>query len=104
MVPSDLDIALAAGLKPLPDIAGEMGIGAHLLEPHGESVAKIKLSALDELSSRPRGKYVLVSAITPTPLGEGKTTTMVGLGQAFRHIGRTATVAVAAARGVATAR
>jgi formate--tetrahydrofolate ligase len=94
MVPSDLDIALAAGLKPLPDIAGDMGIGAHLLEPHGESVAKIKLSALDELSVRPRGKYVLVSAITPTPLGEGKTTTMVGLGQAFRHIGRTATVAV----------
>jgi formate--tetrahydrofolate ligase len=94
LFPSDLDIALAAGLKPLPDIAGEMGIGAHLLEPHGESAAKISLSALDELSARPRGKYVLVSAITPTPLGEGKTTTLVGLGQAFRHIGRTATIAI----------
>jgi len=92
--PSDLDISMAAGLKPLVDIAGEMGIGAHLLEPYGESVAKIKLAALDELASRPRAKYVLVSAITPTPLGEGKTTTLVGLGQAFRHIGRSATVAI----------
>jgi formate--tetrahydrofolate ligase len=76
------------------DIAGEMGIGAHLLEPYGESVAKIKLAAIDELAARPRAKYVLVSAITPTPLGEGKTTTLVGLGQAFRHIGRSATVAI----------
>ncbi len=92
--PSDLDIALDAGLKPLADIAGEMGIGAHLLEPYGESVAKIKLAALDELASRPRAKYILVSAITPTPLGEGKTTTLVGLGQAFHHIGRSATVAI----------
>jgi formate--tetrahydrofolate ligase len=92
--PSDLEIALAAGLKPLDDLAGEMGIGEHLLEPHGESVAKIRLSAIDELADRPRAKYVLVSAITPTPLGEGKTTTLVGLGQAFRHIGRSATVAI----------
>jgi formate--tetrahydrofolate ligase len=92
--PSDLDIALDAGLKPLADIAGEMGIGAHLLEPYGESVAKIKLAAHDELASRPRAKYILVSAITPTPLGEGKTTTLVGLGQAFRHIGRSATIAI----------
>jgi len=91
---SDLEIALAAGLKPLTDLAGDMGIGGHLLEPYGESVAKIKLAALDELASRPMGKYVIVSAVTPTPLGEGKTTTLVGLGQAFPHIGRTATVAI----------
>ncbi|HET8662347.1 MAG TPA: formate--tetrahydrofolate ligase [Micromonosporaceae bacterium] len=93
-IPSDLDIALAAGLKPLVDIAGEMGIGGHLLEPYGDSVAKIKLAALDELASRPLAKYVLVSAVTPTPLGEGKTTTLIGLGQAFRHIGRSATVSI----------
>lgn len=93
-IPSDLDIALAAGLKPLVDLAGEMGIGGHLLEPYGESVAKIKLAAVDELAARPLAKYVLVSAVTPTPLGEGKTTTLVGLGQAFRHIGRSATVAI----------
>lgn len=92
--PSDLDIALAAGLKPVSDIAGEMGIGAHLLEPYGESVAKIKLAAIDELAQRPKARYILVSAITPTPLGEGKTTTLVGLGQAFRHIGRSATVSI----------
>ncbi len=71
-----------------------MGISGHLLEPYGESVAKISLAALDELASRPPGKYVLVSAITPTPLGEGKTTTLVGLGQAFQYLGRSATVAI----------
>ncbi|MBT8225617.1 MAG: formate--tetrahydrofolate ligase [Dactylosporangium sp.] len=92
--PSDLAIAQAAGLKPLMDLAGEMGIGPHLLELYGESVAKIKLAALEELTDRPKAKYILVSAITPTPLGEGKTTTLVGLGQAFRHIGRSATITI----------
>ena len=92
--PSDLDIAQAASLKPLGDIAAEMGIGPHLLEPHGDDVAKIRLEAIDELADRPRARYVVVSAITPTPLGEGKTTTTVGLGQAMRHIGRKSTIAV----------
>ena len=92
--PTDLQIARKARLEPLKDIAASIGIGEHLLEPYGESVAKIKLAAMEELSDRPKAKYVLVSAITPTPLGEGKTTTTVGLGQAFRHIGRTATVAI----------
>ncbi len=92
--PSDLEIARQARLKPLPEVAGAMGIGEHLLEPYGDSVAKIKLDALEELEDRPSAKYVVVSAITPTPLGEGKTTTTVGLGQAFKHIGKKATVAV----------
>src|SRR5918992_2045769 len=92
--PSDLQIAREARLKPLEYIAGEMGIGPHLLEPYGDAVAKIKLEAIDELSERPMAKYVVVSAITPTPLGEGKTTTTVGLGQAFKHIGKRATVAL----------
>ncbi|HET7327252.1 MAG TPA: formate--tetrahydrofolate ligase [Nocardioidaceae bacterium] len=92
--PSDLQIAQQANLKPLAEVAAEMGIGEHLLEPYGDDVAKIRLEALDELSDRPRAKYVVVSAITPTPLGEGKTTTTVGLGQAFRHINKTATVAI----------
>ena len=92
--PSDLEIARAARLKPPEEVAAGMGIGPHLLEPYGRSVAKIQLSAIDELEDRPRAKYVVVSAITPTPLGEGKTTTTVGLGQAFSHIGRRATVAV----------
>ena len=93
-IPNDLQIARKATLKPIPDIAAGMGIGPHLLEPYGDAVAKIKLDAIEELSDRPRAKYVLVSAITPTPLGEGKTTTTVGLGQAFKHIGKRATVAI----------
>ncbi|CAN5817727.1 formate--tetrahydrofolate ligase [soil metagenome] len=92
--PSDLEIAQQASLKPLGDIAAEMGIGSHLLEPHGDDVAKIRLEAIDELADRPRAKYVVVSAVTPTPLGEGKTTTTVGLGQAMRQVGRTATIAI----------
>src|SRR5215472_13519960 len=93
-IPSDLDIARAASLKPLDDIAHELGIGEHLLEPYGESVVKIKLAAIDELADRPKAKYVVVTAITPTPLGEGKTTTTVGLGQGMRHIGKRATVTI----------
>jgi len=92
--PSDLQIARDATLKPIDDVAGDMGIGAHLLEPYGRDVVKIRLEAVEELADRPKAKYVVVSAITPTPLGEGKTTTTVGLGQAMRHIGRTATVAI----------
>ncbi|HEV2743413.1 MAG TPA: formate--tetrahydrofolate ligase [Rubrobacter sp.] len=92
--PNDLEIARRAKLRPLTKIAGDMGIDEHLLEPYGSDVAKIKLEAIDELSDRPMAKYVVVSAITPTPLGEGKTTTTVGLGQAFSHLGKRATVAV----------
>ncbi|HUY45668.1 MAG TPA: formate--tetrahydrofolate ligase [Streptosporangiaceae bacterium] len=91
---SDLEIARSAALKPLEDVAAEMGIAGHLLEPYGEQVMKIKLDAIEELADRDPAKYVVVSAITPTPLGEGKTTTTVGLGQGFRHIGRRATVAI----------
>ncbi len=93
-LPKNLEVARRAKLKPLGEIAAGMGIGGHLLEPYGEGVAKVKLDAIEELSDRPKAKYVVVSAVTPTPLGEGKTTTTVGLGQAFKHIGKTATVAV----------
>ncbi|WP_232664069.1 formate--tetrahydrofolate ligase [Pseudonocardia sp. TRM90224] len=92
--PSDLEIARGASLKPIEDVAGEMGIDAHLLEPYGRDVLKIRLEAIEALADRPRAKYVVVSAVTPTPLGEGKTTTTVGLGQAMRHIGKRATVAI----------
>jgi formate--tetrahydrofolate ligase len=92
--PSDLEIARRAALKPLEDIAEGMGISPRLLEPHGEEVMKIKLEAIAELADRPAARYVVVSAITPTPLGEGKTTTTVGLGQGLRHIGKKATVAI----------
>src|SRR5205814_3008403 len=92
--PSDLEIARGAHLKPVDDIASEIGLGMHLLEPYGEQVVKIKLSAIEELADAPKARYVVVTAITPTPLGEGKTTTTVGLGQAFAHIGKRATIAV----------
>ena len=92
--PSDLEIAQSATLKPLSEIAADMDLGPHLIEPYGDNVAKIKLSAIEELADRPKARYVVVSAVTPTPLGEGKTTTTVGLGQAMRHVGRKATIAV----------
>lgn len=93
-MPNDLQIARQAKLRPLGEIARGMGIREEFLEPYGDSVAKVKLGAVEELSDRPRAKYVVVSAITPTPLGEGKTTTTVGLGQAFSHIGKRTTVAI----------
>jgi formate--tetrahydrofolate ligase len=92
--PPDLEIARRARLLPMPEIAALMGIGPHLLEPYGYDVAKIRLEAIEELADRPKAKYVVVSAITPTPLGEGKTTTTVGLGQALSLIGKRATVAI----------
>jgi formate--tetrahydrofolate ligase len=92
--PADIDLARRAPLKPLTDLAEAMGLGEHLLEPYGEHVAKIRLSAIDELADQPLARYVVVSAITPTPLGEGKTTTTVGLGQAMAHIGKRAVIAI----------
>src|ERR1700716_2105587 len=92
--PTDLEIARQARLLPMPEIAARMGIGPHLLEPYGYDVAKIRLDAIAELADRPKAKDVVVSAITPTPLGEGKTTTTVGLGDALGKIGKRATVAI----------
>ena len=92
--PSDLEIARKAELKPLTDIAKESGIPEKSLELYGEGAAKIKLEAIDAMADKPKAKYVVVTAITPTPLGEGKTTTTVGLGQGFSHIGKRATIAI----------
>jgi formate--tetrahydrofolate ligase len=91
---SNLEIAQAASLKPIGEIASQMGIPDELVEPHGKYVAKIHLDAIERLAKRPRARYVVVSAITPTPLGEGKTTTTVGLGQAMKHIGKRATISI----------
>jgi formate--tetrahydrofolate ligase len=94
VVADDLRIARSVTLKPIDDVAATLGIGPHLLEPYGRHVAKVQLAALDEIRTRPRAKYVVISAITPTPLGEGKTATAIGLGQAFAHIGKRATVTI----------
>src|SRR5271165_244420 len=93
-IPTDLEIARQAHLLPIVDIATEMGIDRRFLESYGDHIAKVKLDAIAELADRPKAKYVVVTAITPTPLGEGKTTTTVGLGQAMRHIGKRATIAI----------
>jgi formate--tetrahydrofolate ligase len=92
--PTDLEIARRATLRPLTDIAAAAGIPLESLEPYGTGAAKIGLDAIAKMADRPRAKYVIVSAITPTPLGEGKTTVAVGLGQGFHQIGRTATIAI----------
>ena len=86
--PSDLDIAQAAHLLPIADIAAQMGLSPDHLEMYGRNVAKIDLDAVGDITSQPKGKYVVVTAITPTPLGEGKTTTSVGLAQAMKHVGK----------------
>ncbi len=93
-MPSALEIARNATLKPIAEIAEDLGIPPWLTELHGEHVAKIDLRAIEELADQPKAKYVVVTAITPTPLGEGKTTTTIGLGQAFQHIGKRATIAI----------
>src|ERR1700737_2301592 len=92
--PTSLEIARRARLRPIDDIASAMGIDRGLLEHYGTDVAKIKLEAIEALSDRPKATYVVVSAVTPTPLGEGKTTTTVGLGQAFSQVGKRAVVAI----------
>ena len=93
-IPNDLEIANQARLRPLTEIASQAGIPVERLELYGNGAAKIQLEAIAEMEGRGLAKYVVVSAITPTPLGEGKTTTTVGLGQAFQHIGRSATIAI----------
>ncbi len=82
-VPSDIDIAQEAKLKPISVIAEEVGLLPEELEYHGEYKAKVRLSVLERLKDVPDGKYIEVTAITPTPLGEGKSTTMMGLSQAL---------------------
>ena len=94
-VPSDIDIAQAAKVKPILQVAKELGIRENELELYGPYKAKIKLEILDRLKSKPNGKYIDVTAITPTPLGEGKTTTTVGLSQALgAHLGKKVITAI----------
>lgn len=92
-VPSDLDIAQSAKLVHINKIAEQMGLDPDTdLEHYGKYMAKIDLSVIERFKNRPNAKYVDVTAITPTPLGEGKSTTTVGLGQAMKHINKRAVV------------
>jgi len=89
---SDIDIAQRATLKPIGEIAARLGIPAESVEPYGYFKAKIALEFIDSLKDRPDGKLILVTALSPTPAGEGKTTTTVGLGDALNKIGKRAVI------------
>ena len=92
---SDIEIAQAARMRPIMDIAREkLGIAPDNLEPYGHYKAKLSMNFIKSLKSRPNGKLILVSAITPTPAGEGKTTTTVGLTDALNHIGKKAMLCI----------
>ena len=90
-VPSDIAISRSQRPKPITQVADEIGIASHELEPYGVSKAKVDLKLLERLGHRKNGRYILVAGITPTPLGEGKSTTTVGLSQALAgHLNRIA--------------
>src|SRR6478672_374533 len=91
-VPSDIDIAQAATIKRVTEIAKKLGIPDEALSPFGHYKAKVSLDYIDTLKGKPDGKLILVTAISPTPAGEGKTTTTVGLGDAFNEIGKKAII------------
>ncbi len=89
---SDIEIAQAATMRPIGEIAQKLGIPDESLSPYGRYKAKVSLDYVASLKDRPDGKLILVTAITPTPAGEGKTTTTVGLGDALNHIGKRALI------------
>jgi len=92
---SDLDIARSVTPRPILDVAHDLGLRDDEVEPYGFTKAKIRLEAIERLEAeRPRGKYILVTGISPTPLGEGKSTTTVGLAQGLNQIGRKAAVCI----------
>lgn len=93
-VPSDIEIAQQAKMKPVSEIAEQWGIEEDELELYGKYKAKINPSIFERLKDKPDGKLVLVTAITPTPAGEGKSTTTVGLGQALNKIGKKTVIAL----------
>ncbi len=89
-VKSDIEIAREASMQRITEVAAKLDIGEEHLQPYGHYKAKVSLDYLDTLSDRPDGKLVLVTAISPTPAGEGKTTTTVGLGDGLNRIGKKA--------------
>jgi len=93
-VPSDIEIARSAQLQPIASVTERIGLRADELIPYGHTKAKVHLDALKRITANARGKYIDVTAITPTPLGEGKTTTTVGLTQGLGHIGKEAVACI----------
>ncbi|MFO1033990.1 MAG: formate--tetrahydrofolate ligase [Hyphomicrobiales bacterium] len=93
-VKSDIEIAREAKMKPIMEVGAKLGIPAEDLIPYGHTKAKVQLSYIDKLAAKKDGKLILVTAINPTPAGEGKTTTTVGLGDGLNAIGKRAMVAL----------
>jgi formate--tetrahydrofolate ligase len=91
---SDLDIAQAARLRPIRAVAADLGLTDDDIELYGRNIAKIDLAVLQRLTDQPRGRYIVVTAMTPTPPGEGKTTTTIGLGQALARLGKRSVVTI----------
>ena len=91
---SDIEIAQAAKMEEITNIAAKIGISKEHIEPYGHYKAKVSLEYIDTLKDRPNGKLILVTAISPTPAGEGKTTTTVGLGDALNRIGKKTIIAL----------
>lgn len=91
---SDLAIAQAARLRPIRAVAADLGLTDDDIELYGRHIAKIDLAVLQRLMDQPRGRLIVVTAITPTPLGEGKTTTTIGLGQALARLGKRSVVTI----------
>jgi len=92
---SDLYIAQHAKLRPIAEIAEQLGLGSDDMDIYGSPyIAKIRLDVLERLRDRPNAKYIDVSAITPTPLGEGKSTTLIGLGEAMQHLGKRSVISL----------
>ena len=87
-VPSDIEIAQEANLRPIIEVAKEVGLKEDELDLYGKYKAKVHLSVLERLKDRPNGKYIDVTAITPTPLGEGKTVTTIGVSEGLAYIGK----------------
>lgn len=92
MVGSDIEIARAAHMQPITEIGERLGLPAKAIQPYGHTKAKISLDHIASLADRPDGKLILVTAMTPTPAGEGKTTTTVGLGDGLNRIGKKAMI------------
>ncbi|HPJ47356.1 MAG TPA: formate--tetrahydrofolate ligase, partial [Synergistales bacterium] len=93
-MPSDIEIAQKVTMRPIVEVASSIGIGEDELELYGPYKAKVTGSLWERIKDRPDGKLILVTAITPTPAGEGKTTTSVGLGQGLAAIGKKAMIAL----------
>ena len=91
---SDIEIAQGIELKPIAEIAASMGLSGDDLIPYGRYIAKIPISVMDHYQEAPDGKVILVTAMSPTSMGEGKTTTTIGLGQALNQIGKKAIMAI----------